>query len=302
MRDGRARAPDQPRPSRIGIGLGDHRRSASLLLLVGLFGEQRHRVRRPRRAADPSSACSCSARCSHAASRLAIGAPLARIKGITGELAARERGAQPAAHCDHRRGGDDRGVARRLHHDLRGVGQRVDQRARSTRSSRPTTSSRRAAAMVRRHGTQPRAGQGDRRAARDRTASTPVRLGQVGINDGRTFVNATDSVAGAAAVRPRRRRGLVRRPSTNNGIAVSKRKADANHWKLGRSMPVTFVKTGNVPLKVAVHLQGQHVRRLLHLADDLREELHRPARLPRSSPSSSRASPPSRAARRSSRC
>jgi putative ABC transport system permease protein len=80
-------------------------------------------------------------------------------------------------------------------------------------------------------------------------ASTPVRLGQAGINDSRVFVNATDAaaseqvsdfdgVAGSFAA------------IENNGIGVSKRKADANHWKLGSVIPVTFVKTGKVPLTV----------------------------------------------------
>ena len=36
----------------------------------------------------------------------------------------------------------------------------------------------------------------------------------------------------------------------NDGIAISKRKADEQHWKLGDVIPVTFVKTGTKPLRV----------------------------------------------------
>jgi putative ABC transport system permease protein len=79
--------------------------------------------------------------------------------------------------------------------------------------------------------------------------STPVRLGQAGINDSRVFLNATDSVAGAALTDLDGVAGSFARIE-DNGIAVSKRKADANHWKLGSVIPVTFVKTGKVPLTV----------------------------------------------------
>jgi putative ABC transport system permease protein len=36
----------------------------------------------------------------------------------------------------------------------------------------------------------------------------------------------------------------------DDGIAVSKKKADDHHWKLGDPVMVTFVRTGNVPMKV----------------------------------------------------
>ena len=80
-------------------------------------------------------------------------------------------------------------------------------------------------------------------------SSTPVRLGQVGINKGRTFVNATDAAAGAKLLDLDSVAGSLA-SIENNGIAISKRKADANHWKLGDTIPVTFVKTGKQPLKV----------------------------------------------------
>ena len=80
-------------------------------------------------------------------------------------------------------------------------------------------------------------------------SSTPVRLGQIGINKGRTFVNATDAAAGAELLDLDGVAGSLA-SIEDNGIAISKRKADDNHWKLGDTIPVTFVKTGKHPLKV----------------------------------------------------
>jgi putative ABC transport system permease protein len=77
----------------------------------------------------------------------------------------------------------------------------------------------------------------------------PVRLGQVGINDGRAFVNATDAKAGAQLLDLNGVAGSFA-AIENNGIAVSKRKADANHWKIGSVIPTTFVETGQLPLTV----------------------------------------------------
>ncbi|MDP9332587.1 MAG: ABC transporter permease [Actinomycetota bacterium] len=80
-------------------------------------------------------------------------------------------------------------------------------------------------------------------------ASTPVRLGDVSASGSRTFVGAADpkqisqlydfgAVAGSVAA------------LTPNGIAVSTRKASSKHLKLGDLIPVKFVKTGVVPLRV----------------------------------------------------
>jgi putative ABC transport system permease protein len=80
-------------------------------------------------------------------------------------------------------------------------------------------------------------------------ASTPVRLGQVGINGSRTFVNATSGAVGEKVIDLDGVSGSLA-SIDNNGIAVSKRKADDNHWKIGTVIPVTFVKTGKVPLEV----------------------------------------------------
>ncbi len=80
-------------------------------------------------------------------------------------------------------------------------------------------------------------------------ASTPVRLGSVGINGGRTFVNATDAAAGGQLLDLN---GVAGSFSSieHNGIAVSKRKADSHHWAIGSTIPVTFVDAGKVNLKV----------------------------------------------------
>ncbi len=80
-------------------------------------------------------------------------------------------------------------------------------------------------------------------------ASTPIRLGEVSVSGSRTFVGAADptqiaqlydfgAVSGSMA-------GL-----TPNGIAISTRKASSKHLKLGDLVPVKFVKTGSVALRV----------------------------------------------------
>lgn len=80
-------------------------------------------------------------------------------------------------------------------------------------------------------------------------ASAPVRLGQVGINGDRVFVNATSGAEGAQLFDLDGVAGSLA-SIDDNGMAVSKRKADSHHWKIGTIIPVTFVKTGKVPLKV----------------------------------------------------
>jgi putative ABC transport system permease protein len=81
-------------------------------------------------------------------------------------------------------------------------------------------------------------------------AAAPVRLGQVGINGGRSFVNAISGAEGSQVIDLDGVSGSLA-AIDNNGIAVSTRKADSHHWKIGSTIPVTFVKTGKVPLKVA---------------------------------------------------
>jgi putative ABC transport system permease protein len=81
-------------------------------------------------------------------------------------------------------------------------------------------------------------------------ASTPIRLGEVSVSGSRTFIGAADPkeisqlydfgvVSGSVtALKP-------------DGIGVSTRKASSKHLKLGDLVPVKFVKTGIVPLRVA---------------------------------------------------
>jgi len=79
--------------------------------------------------------------------------------------------------------------------------------------------------------------------------STSIRLGEVAVGNSRTFLGAADPVAvsqlydfgpvaGSMA-------GL-----TSDGIAISKNKAASKHLKLGDLVPVKYVKTGVVPLRV----------------------------------------------------
>lgn len=81
-------------------------------------------------------------------------------------------------------------------------------------------------------------------------AAAPVRLGQVGINGGRSFVNAISGAEGSQVIDLDGVSGSLA-AIDDHGIAVSTRKADSHHWKIGSTIPVTFVKTGKVPLRVA---------------------------------------------------
>ena len=79
--------------------------------------------------------------------------------------------------------------------------------------------------------------------------STGLRTGEVGINGSRTFINAVDPVAGDKLFDLGTVAGSLK-SLTADGIGVSTRKADDNHWHLGDKIPVTFVKTGVQPLTV----------------------------------------------------
>jgi putative ABC transport system permease protein len=81
------------------------------------------------------------------------------------------------------------------------------------------------------------------------SAVARVRLGQVGINDGRTYVNAVDSDTADELLDMDPVAGSFKALGTD-GIAVSTRKADDNDWKIGSKIPVTFVKTGKKTLTV----------------------------------------------------
>ena len=108
-------------------------------------------------------------------------------------------------------------------------------------------------------------------------ASSPIRLGSAAVSGSRTFLAAADPATvgqlydfGAVA-------GSIS-DLTTNGIAVSSRKADSKHLKLGDIVPVTYVKTGVVPLKVEFiyknnGLAGDYVVSLSNFEKNFSEQL-----------------------------
>jgi len=110
-------------------------------------------------------------------------------------------------------------------------------------------------------------------------ASSPIRLGSVAISGSRTFLAAADPATigqlydfGAVA-------GSIS-DLTTNGIAVSNRKADSKHLKLGDIVPVTYVKTGVVPVPLKVEfiyknngLAGDYVVSLSNFEKNFVEQL-----------------------------
>ena len=79
--------------------------------------------------------------------------------------------------------------------------------------------------------------------------STSIRLGEVAVGKSKTFVGAADPAAIAQLYDFGAVSGAIT-DLTPNGIAISTRKASSKHLKLGDVVPVTYVKTGVVPLKV----------------------------------------------------
>jgi putative ABC transport system permease protein len=80
-------------------------------------------------------------------------------------------------------------------------------------------------------------------------AVTPIRIGEVAVSGSRTFVGAADPKAISQLYDFGAVEGSVADLSPR-GIAVSTRKAGSKHLKLGDLVPVRFVKTGIVPLRV----------------------------------------------------
>jgi putative ABC transport system permease protein len=76
-----------------------------------------------------------------------------------------------------------------------------------------------------------------------------VRLGEIGINDSRTYVNAVDADTADQLLDFDAVQGSFK-DIADGGIGISTRKADDNGWKIGSEIPVTFVKTGEKPLEV----------------------------------------------------
>ena len=171
-------------------------------------------------------------------------------------------------------------------------------------SSRPTTSSRRAAAGS---AYRPQPG-----ARRDRSRALPRDPGgdagaarpRRQIDGSGDFLVAADPQATVDSCSTSTcSRGDVRRPrrQRHRGLEAQGRRQpleDRRHGPGARSS-----KTGEVPLKVQLHLRGAHTFAgdyFISLAD-VREELHRPARLPDLRQAEAGRDAPSRAARRSSR-
>ncbi len=80
-------------------------------------------------------------------------------------------------------------------------------------------------------------------------ALTPIRIGMIGVAGARSFVAAADPAAAAQLFDFRDVVGSFDRVRTD-GIAVSKHVADQHRWHVGDDIPVTFAKTGVVPLRI----------------------------------------------------
>jgi putative ABC transport system permease protein len=89
-------------------------------------------------------------------------------------------------------------------------------------------------------------------------AVTGVRSGDAGINGSRTQINAVDPAAASKLFDLGSKGGTFTDLNEPGTIAVSTKKANGNHWKLGDTIPVTFVKTGVRPLRV-VHIYTENV-------------------------------------------
>ena len=77
----------------------------------------------------------------------------------------------------------------------------------------------------------------------------PIRFGDAGIDGKRNFLNATDTQAAAQLFDLGDVAGSWS-DMTDNGIAISERKADEQNWKIGDTLNLTFVETGSVPMEV----------------------------------------------------
>jgi len=80
-------------------------------------------------------------------------------------------------------------------------------------------------------------------------AVTGLRGGNAAIDGNRTFLTAVEPNAASQMFDFTNVSGTWT-SLRDDGIAVSNKKADDHHWKLGDPVSVTFVKTGNVPFKV----------------------------------------------------
>ena len=247
-----------------------------VVLFVGLFASvrQRHRLRRARRAArlrrrvHPRPAVRARDEQDH------LGTAPAH-QGHDRHTRPGERGAEPEAHRDDRDRADHRRRAGRLHHDLRGVGEGID-RARDRLAVQHRLRRARTGWLLARHRPQPEAGTADRGAARGpgrnsvaRRCVRTERQPQLPLRD--------RPEAGRRAVRPRQRLRLALRSHRHRhrGLEEGGRRPQLE----ARRRDPGHVREDRQPEAARrLHLQGEHVRRLLHLDRQLREELRRPAR------------------------
>jgi putative ABC transport system permease protein len=82
-------------------------------------------------------------------------------------------------------------------------------------------------------------------------AATPIRLGSAEITGNNTFLAAADPATVGQLYDFGVQSGTIAALAAPNAIAVSTRKADSKHLKVGSVLPARFVQTGNVPLNVA---------------------------------------------------
>ena len=245
------------------------RRSASLLLLVGLFGGVEHLGSSSASARCwSSSASSCSARCSRAGLELGARRADRADQGDDRHARSRERGAQPEAHGDHGGRADDRRRARRLHHDLRGLGQASIRDAIDAADQDRLHHQRRAAASAA-PGSARSSTRAIARAAGDRSVDTGAIRTRAGSTSKSTSSSASTRRGAERHLRLRRRRRATRRPRRPTASRSRRQGRRATTGRSATPVPVTFVKTGTVPLHGRVHLQGATTfGELLHLAQD----------------------------------
>ncbi len=82
-------------------------------------------------------------------------------------------------------------------------------------------------------------------------ASTPVRVGVAQVNKHVEFLVAVDPIPAEQLFDLKPFAGRLSDLGAD-GIAVSRKQADKNHWKLGSEIPVKFARTGSTHLRVAM--------------------------------------------------
>jgi putative ABC transport system permease protein len=177
---------------------------------------------------------------------LLIGAPLRRIKGITGQLARENAARNPKRTAT---------TATALVIGIALVGFITIFAASATASINSAIDNQFKSDFVVQAGSgfggaglSPALGESMRQLPEIETLS-PVRFGDAGIEGKRVFLNGADTKAATQLFTFGDVEGSWA-DLTDDGIAISERKADEQGWTLGQTLNVTFVKTGSVPMKV----------------------------------------------------